>query len=387
MRGGRPAARNIALPEQGCGWTTSARDGRTVIVLHGDWIARDARTIAAEAGRAGAALGGTRAIGFDATRLGRWDSALIAFLWEVQTGAGQRGLACDFAGLPTSARRLLGLIGADHPQMIPAPDRETALVWTGQQAFGVWEEAVAVAGLLGEVLLRSGAALYGRAKLRVVDLLTCIRDAGVGALPIVTTVNFLVGAILAFVGAVSFRRFGAGIYVANLVGIAMVREMAAVMTAIIMAGRTGGAYAAEISTMQGSEEIDALRAIGIPIPDYLLLPRVLALTAMMPFLYLYGCAVGLLGGFLVSVAMLDLTATAYILQTRGAVSGTEWLIGLTKSLAFGALIAIAACRIGLRAGRSAADVGHAATSAVVTGIVGVIAVDAIFAVCTNALGI
>jgi len=135
-------------------------------------------------------------------------------------------------------------------------------------------------------------------------------------LPIVTVVNLLVGGILAFVGAVQLRKFGADIYIAALVGVAMIREMAALMTAIVMAGRTGGAYAAQIATMAGNEEIDALRAIGIPVYDYLVLPRVLALTFMMPVLYLYGCAIGIFGGFVVAVAMLNLSPQSFFTETR-----------------------------------------------------------------------
>ncbi len=200
-------------------------------------------------------------------------------------------------------------------------------------------------------------------------------------------VNLLVGAILAFVGSVQFRRFGAEIYVADLVGVAVVREMAAVMTAIVMAGRTGGAYAAQIATMQGDEELDALQALGVPLHQYIVFPRVAALVAMMPVLYFYGCFVGLLGGLVVSVAMLKLSPTLFLEQLRPAVAATEFCIGLTKSVVFGAYIALAGCRIGLSAGRSAADVGRAATDAVVAGIIGVIAMDAVFAACTNALGL
>jgi phospholipid/cholesterol/gamma-HCH transport system permease protein len=217
------------------------------------------------------------------------------------------------------------------------------------------------------------------------DLLMCVYDAGVAALPIVTIVNVLVGGIVAFVGAVQLRRFGADIFIADLVGVAMVREMTALMTAIVMSGRTGGAYAAEISTMLGNEEIDALKAIGIPIHDYLVLPRILALTFTMPLLYLYGCAVGIFGGFMVSVSMLNLSPEAFIDETRASVEGGQILFGLMKSVTFGVLIAIVGCRSGLSAGRGAADVGRAATTAVVVAIVGVIAVDAVFAVCANAL--
>jgi len=203
----------------------------------------------------------------------------------------------------------------------------------------------------------------------------------------VALVNVLVGGILAFVGAIELRRFGADIYIANLVGIAQVREMAAVMTAIVMAGRTGGAYAAEIASMQGSNELDALSVLGVPIQDYLILPRVLALTLMTPLLYLYGSCVGILGGFAIAVSMLDISPELFMAQTRDAVTMSQFVFGLAKSIAFGALIAIAGCRIGLKAGRSATDVGHAATRAVVVGIVGVIMVDAVFAVCANALNI
>lgn len=219
------------------------------------------------------------------------------------------------------------------------------------------------------------------------DVLALMREVGPGALIIVAIVNGLVGAILAFVGAEELRQFGAQIYVADLVGIALVRELAAIMTAIVMAGRTGGAFAAQIATMQGNEEIDALEVFGIPILDYLVLPRIAALVAMLPLLYLYGCAAGLIGGFVVSISVLDLTSVSYIEETLRAIAGRQFVIGLTKSIAFGALISLASCQIGLRAGRSAADVGRAATSAVVAGIIGIIALDAIFAICTNALGI
>jgi phospholipid/cholesterol/gamma-HCH transport system permease protein len=167
----------------------------------------------------------------------------------------------------------------------------------------------------------------------------------------------------------------------------MVREMAALMTAIIMAGRTGGAYAANIAAMQGGEEIDALKAFGIPVFDYLVLPKILALTAMMPILYLYGCAVGIMGGLVVGAATLGMTPMSFFIHARDSLSVTQLDLGLAKSVAFGAFIALVACRVGIRAGRAAADVGNAATSAVVAAIVGVIALDAVFDLCANALRI
>jgi phospholipid/cholesterol/gamma-HCH transport system permease protein len=171
------------------------------------------------------------------------------------------------------------------------------------------------------------------------------------------------------------------------VGLALVREMAAVMTAIVMAGRTGGAYAARIATMRGNEEIDALEVVGIPVSDYLILPSVLALVLTMPLLYLYGCLVGIFGGGVVSVAMLNITSRGFVNQLLDAVPFDQFVFGFVKTIVFAVMIGLTSCRIGLMAGRSAADVGVAATRAVVVGIVGVIAMDAVFAVIADVIGI
>jgi len=246
---------------------------------------------------------------------------------------------------------------------------------------------LAITSLIGEAALRTVPAMRGRVRTRAVDVLTFTQDAGVGALPMVALVNVLVGGIVAFVGSIQLRRFGAEVYVSNLIGVMEVREMAPLITAIVMSGRTGSAYAAEIATMQGTEEIDALRAIGIPLFDYLILPRVSALTAMMPLLFMYAGAIGILGGFAVAVNVMNISAGSFASHLRDAVAGPDICLGLAKSVAFGCWIAIVSCRIGLKAGRSATDVGHAATKAAVSGIVGVIALDALFDVCANALGI
>jgi phospholipid/cholesterol/gamma-HCH transport system permease protein len=223
--------------------------------------------------------------------------------------------------------------------------------------------------------------------MRPSDLIEAMFDAGVAALPIVTVVGLLVGGILAFIGATELSKLGAGVYVANLVAVGMVREMAALMTAIIMAGRTGGAYAANIAAMQGAEEIDALNAMGIPVFDYLILPKVLALAAMMPILYLCGCLIGIFGGMCVGALTLHVTPMSFFVRVQESLSLSQFALGLAKSLCFGAFVAIVGCGVGLRAKRSAAAVGAAATTAVVVSIVGVIALDAIFDLCASVLGI
>ena len=188
-------------------------------------------------------------------------------------------------------------------------------------------------------------------------------------------------------GAQQLKRFGAGIYIADLLGVAVIREMAPIMTAIVMAGRTGGAYAAQIATMEGNEEIDALRVLGIPPFQYLVFPRIVALVAMMPLLYFYACLVSLAGGLVVSFLVLNMTPAMLLDELRSAVQPVQFQIGLVKSICFGAFLALASCRVGLSAGRSAAEVGRAATGAVVIGIIGIIALDAVFAACANVLGI
>ena len=240
---------------------------------------------------------------------------------------------------------------------------------------------------LGQVLIAAVQALRGRWQFRPKDLNRVTADCSARAVPIVTVVNVLVGAILAFVGAVQLVKFGAGIFVADLVGIAVAREMAAIITAVVMAGRTGAAFAAEIATMQANEEVDALEVLGLDPVDFLVLPRVAALLLMMPLLYVFGCVTGLAGGMVVAAGMLDISPAAYMDRTVLALDWTHLGLGIAKSFVFGALIGMVGCYYGLYAQRNAAGVGVATTNAVVVSIVGIIVLDSLFAICANALGI
>jgi phospholipid/cholesterol/gamma-HCH transport system permease protein len=372
-------------------WRLQRHGAAAQLQLIGDWIARDFGLRSSAGVRRILEQVDGVTLRVEASELGRWDSALIAFLKLLRDSVAAnrtQPVQLDTSGLPDAARRLLALAsagpsGAADTNVSPP----SFLTRVGELCLACWPKTVAVATLVGETSVHGAAAIAHRTRTRAIDVLVLVRQAGVGALGIVAVVNLLVGAIIAFVGAKQLQRFGAGIYVADLVGIATARELAAIVTAIVMAGRTGSAYAAHLATMQGNEEIDALNAFGIPVFDFLVLPRVAALVTMMPLLYLYGCACGFFGGFLVSIATLDLTAVRFVAQLRDAMDVTELAIGFAKSIAFGILVALTGCYIGLRAGRSAADVGDAATAAVVVGIVGIIALDAVFAVCTNALGI
>jgi phospholipid/cholesterol/gamma-HCH transport system permease protein len=371
-------------PVTGRGWM-ARKDGTTIILfLRGDWTTREEAVRVTDL-----PLGADHIVTwrFDSSNLGRWDSSLLVFLSTLREVLRRRGVRFDPTGLPTAACRLLSMLPAEPPAGVVSA-RGTGMI----ERLGAWflrglSDLAAITTLVGEAMLRTVPALRGRARTRAADLLSRVQDAGIGALPMVALVNVLVGGIVAFVGSLQLRRFGAEIYVSNLIGVMEVREMGPLMTAIVMSGRTGSAYAAEIATMQGTEEIDALRVIGIPIFDYLILPRLTALTAMMPLLFMYAGALGILGGFAVAVYMMNISAGGFIIHLRDAVTGRDILLGLAKATAFGGWIAIASCHIGLKAGRSATDVGRAATAAAVSGIVGVIAIDAVFDVCANAFGI
>lgn len=282
----------------------------------------------------------------------------------------------------------------------PAPPASPAppLATTGSRPPGVvqrcrgqlqaWHRQLLVpVAFLGHVLLVAWAALRGRGVARKADISRVFAESGARSLPIVLVVNLMVGAILAFVGAVQLVQFGAGIYVADLVGIAVTREMAAVITAVVMSGRTGAAFAAELATMQTNEEVDALEVLGIDPVAYLVLPRVLALLLMMPLLYVYASTAGLLGGLMVASGMLELSPVAYLDRSYEALHWSYIGLGAVKTVVFGGMIGMVACYFGLNAQRHAAGVGQATTQAVVAGIVGVIALDSLFAIAANALGI
>ncbi len=330
-----------------------------------------------------------RRVGFDTRALGEWDSSLLTFLVKLKRMCKQKKIEFRPEGLPPGVQRLVTLATA-------VPEKTDTGKGTARKPFlaQVGEDAVAFFRSSGEMLAFIGEAftvflkfLVGRANFRRSDLLLQIQEVGAQALPIVSLISLLVGLILAFVGAVQLALFGAQIYVADLVGIAMTRVMGAIMTGIIMAGRTGASYAAQLGTMQVNEELDALTTLGISPMEYLVLPRMLALTIMMPLLGIYADLMGILGGLIVGVFMLDINVLQYYAQTKAAIGLTQVWIGLFHSLVFGVLVSLAGCLRGMQCGRSASAVGQATTSAVVTSIVSIIVATAIITFICNVLGI
>ncbi len=251
----------------------------------------------------------------------------------------------------------------------------------------LWQSTCELLAFIGEATIAFFKLLVGKASFRRSDLFLFIQQCGADALPIVTLISLLVGLILAFIGAVQLMMFGAQIYVADLVGIAMVRVMGAVMVGIVMAGRTGAAFAAQLGTMQGNEEIDALKTMGVSPMEFLVLPRMLALVLMMPLLCVYADLMGVLGGLIVGVSALDIGLLQYINQTTGALKLSYFFIGIIHATIFGVLVSLAGCLRGIQCGRSASAVGDATTSAVVTSIVAIIVATGIITVVCNVLGI
>lgn len=330
-----------------------------------------------------------KCLNFDTEALTGWDSGLLTFLIKIRDLCFRSNVQLDNAGLPEGVKRLLALASAvpEKKDVRAKAIREPFLSQVGANTIEFLRSAGEMLGFIGEASVAFMKFLGGRANYRRSDLVLIIQQSGAQALPIVSLISLLVGLILAFIGAVQLMMFGAQIYVASLVGIAMVRVMGAIMTGIIMAGRTGAAFAAELGTMQVNEEIDALKTLGISPMEFLVLPRMIALALMMPLLCLYSDLMGILGGLIVGVGMLDLNPVVYFNQTRAAVSLSHFWVGLFHSVVFGVLVALAGCLRGMQCGRSASAVGDAATSAVVTGIVSIIVATGIITFMCNILGI
>jgi phospholipid/cholesterol/gamma-HCH transport system permease protein len=315
---------------------------------------------------------------------------VLAFVASTSKLARARGVRVDRSGLPEGLRRLLALAEAvpeKRDAQSEEDDVEAFVERVGEVAIAAEKMFRSDLHFLGQLAQSVGRALRGKARFRGSDLALLIQQTGFEALPIVTLVTFLLGLILAFVGAIQLQTFGATIFVADLVGVAMVRDMGALITGIIMAGRSGAAFAAQLGSMKVTQEVDALETMAIPAMDFLVLPRVVALFLMMPLLTLYGDAMGIIGGGFVGVTMLDLSATAYLVQTSDAVSLSHVVGGVVKGTVYGVLIAAAGCLRGVQSGKSSSAVGDAATSAVVTGIVAIIVACGVFAVVFYLIGI
>ncbi len=324
---------------------------------------------------------------FDTQAITDWDSALPTFLGGLLDHFARRGIDTDRSGLREGVRRLLDLAAAVPETGVEVePAGGSWVTRFGLAGIRRGKSAAESIGFLGEIAIALLRLAAGRAQFRASDFTLAVQQCGAEAVAIVTLVSFLVGLILAFIGAIQLQQFGAQIFVADLVGLGMAREMGAMMTAIIMAGRTGASFAAQLGTMTVNEEIDALKTLGISPTEFLVLPRLLALMLMMPLLCLYADVMGIVGGAVVGVGMLDLGVVSYFDETRSALSFADFGAGLIKAVVYGSLVAVSGCLRGMQCGRSASAVGAATTSAVVTSIVLIVIASGIINVIDHILG-
>ena len=372
-----------------CKINVSRKDQTLEAAIIGDWVL-DATIPPLEAVLA--QLGGTtgtKRLVFSTAELGRWDSLLMTQLIRLIDYGTNQGIQVDTTTLPEGIQGLLSLVYA-VPERAGARRQAVQAPWLeiiGKGGLRIYKDSQALVTFIGETTLSVYALMCGKARFRWVDLWRYIQDCGPSALPIVTLISLLVGLILAFVGAVQLALFGAQIYIADLVGLGMTREMGGLMAAIIMSGRTGAAYAAQLGTMQVNSEIDALKTMGFEPMEFLVLPRILALILIMPLLCLYADLMGIIGGALVTVSFFDVSLVQYLDRTANAIHIPDFTIGIVKCAVFGVLIALSGCMRGMQCGRSASAVGDAATSAVVTGIVFIVIADSLMTVMCNRLGI
>ena len=363
-------------------------DGVLLVGLAGDWVPASGlpglTAVEQELGGSG-----VTALAFDAAQLGRWDTGLVALLFKCFGLCEQKGVKVRTETLPEGLAKLIGLAVAvpEKKGAARSKARPPFLQRVGTSGLAVWDGGFDMLRFMGENVLAFLKMLRGKAQFRWVDTFMVMQECGPQALGIVALINFLIGLILAFVGATQLAMFGASIYTADLVAIASVREMGCIMTGIILCGRTGAAFAAQLGTMKVNQEIEAFQTFGISPVEFLVLPRMLALILMMPLLCIFADVIAIGGGFLVSTLMLDVTPMLYINRTIATITLTSFLLGIIKGAFFGVVVALTGCLRGMQCGTNAAAVGQATTSAVVTGITTIIASDGLFAVLCSALHI
>jgi len=317
----------------------------------------------------------------------QWDTSLLLFIEEVRRWCAQRNVAWEDGALPAKMRALTAQLDASAAASVAKDRSPNLLEVVGVATSHLYRELADLLRFVGECALGAMRLALRPASFRWGDCLSEMQQCGAMALPIVSLIALLVGITIAYTGAVVLRKFGGDIYVADLLGVSMTREMGAMMTGVVVAGRTGAAFAAQLGSMKANEEIDALTVLGIPAVRFLVIPRLLALALMMPLLAIYANCLGVLGGMIIAMGLLHIPPAAYWVEMRTIVDLPDISVGLIKAFAFGLIVGIAGCLRGLQADRSAAGVGRAATSAVVTAILWIIVADALFAVLFEALGL
>jgi phospholipid/cholesterol/gamma-HCH transport system permease protein len=358
------------------------------VKLNGDWLITEGIPGVNEVV---AQLNGSKAIHklvFDCSSMGQWDSGLVVFLFHLIRACQDRKIQINLEALPVGVVKLLTL-ALKINENVPAAkvEDETFFIKVADKVLKAWDGVLSLLDFLGQIVVAFGHLIRRRVYFRRDEFMLLLQRCGADAFFLVSLISVLVGIILAFIGATQLKMFGAQIYIANFVGIGMVRAMGAMMTAILMAGRTGASFAAELGLMQTNEEIDALKTLGVAPVEFLVIPRILALVIMMPLLTLYANLMGILGGFIIGISLLSLNPVEYWQHTQSAVTLNNLWIGLIHSFVFGVIIAVAGCYRGIQCQRSAAAVGEATTKAVVSAIISIVIATAIITFVCQVLGV
>jgi phospholipid/cholesterol/gamma-HCH transport system permease protein len=306
------------------------------------------------------------------------DGAIMSLLVDLRSELAERNVDCRFVEVPPHLAPVVHLYGGDDvPRPHPEAPRVSPLERVGVGTRGVYRTIFHVFEFTGGLVAGLARVVRRRSTANWQSLPGLIERAGADGVPIVLLLNFLVGFVMGFQSARQLQLYGANVYVADVVGISVTRELAPLMTAIIMSGRSGAAYAAELGTMRVSEEIDALRTMGLSPVPYLIIPRIMALALVAPVLTLLGDLVGVAGGALVASSM-SISAQGYLAELRTAVFFSDVWTGLAKSVAFGAVIAAIGCQQGFATQNAAAGVGRSTTATVVSCLFSIVIIDTIF---------
>jgi len=326
---------------------------------------------------------------FQVKQLTQWNSALLTVVLSLMTLCQQYQLTLNLSHLPAEMNRLIQLAHR-HPakKIKPVFNYQSSFLFNvGNNTIAAVKDTADVFTFLANAGIAFIHMLRGNAIYRVADTRLIMQQTGAEALPIVSLLNFLVGAILGYIGALQLEKFGAEIFIGDMVGVAMTREITAIITGIIMAGRSGAAFAAQLGTMKVNEEIDALKSMGISPMEFLVLPRMIALMLMMPLLAVYANFMGIFGGALVAYMILDINLIQYLDVVIKSVSLNDVAAGVSMAIVFGVIVAVVGCQKGMSCGKSAEAVGISTTSAVVTATVLIFVAAAVMTIIFSLLGI
>lgn len=371
-------------------WLEAVQDATTLVLkARGDWIVRHAD--AADKAIAHLDARGRRSVIFDLANIGKLDTTGAWLLHKAQRSLQSGGAAATFIGVSGPQATLIDAVTrADH-QVVDHPARRNQIIVILERMGRTLEEvghtlrdATAFFGLVLETL---GKTILNPSRMRLTSTVYNMEQAGLNAVPIVSLISFLIGAVLAYQGAQQLRKFGADVFTVNFVAISFLREVGILLTAIIVAGRSGSAFTAQIGSMKVREEVDAMRTLGLDPAEVLVLPRVIALIVMMPMLGFIAAIMGLAGGGLVVLLVLGMSPEMYIQRLYDALDFWDVFTGVIKAPVFGLLIAVIGCFEGMKVEGSAESVGQRTTASVVESIFTVIVVDAFFSILFIQLGV